>query len=271
MKLRGIPFWVLLVISGILEASCPLQAAEPADVRVIRAENKLLQAARERLRAENKLLSAEVARLRKENSALKARLEELIATAKTNAPGAATRPISPDAVPKQPRAKLQRAKPTQQGVFLLYGRPVMNENIRVELVAIGIMKVLVEDRIRGQSNFSKEKLLWLRIRVVNTSDRKKFDYQTWGAETMKLFESLGGLADDLGNNYKAIHWGISQAPVGRTEKASIYPGKSIDDSLIFEVPVPKAKQLILSLPTDNVGGKGIIKFIIPVENIGGDK
>jgi len=86
-------------------------------------------------------------------------------------------------------------------------------------------------------------------------DGKKLDYRTWGAEALSFLESSASLKDDLGNRYKAVHFGGMDQPIGRTKSASIYPGKTITDVLVFERPIAKAKTLKLTLPLANVGAK----------------
>ncbi len=67
----------------------------------------------------------------------------------------------------------------------------------------------------------------------------------------------------MGNDYSGVHYVAS--PKGAAgHGASIYPGKSIGDVILFEPPVDKAKYLTLKLPAANFGGEGEVEFTFPV-------
>jgi hypothetical protein len=51
------------------------------------------------------------------------------------------------------------------------------------------------------------------------------------------------------------------------DDASIYPGNSFDDLIVFQPPVKNIKWLHLELPTENFGGWGTLRFEIPASRI----
>lgn len=74
------------------------------------------------------------------------------------------------------------------------------------------------------------------------------------------------LRDNFGNSYKRIHFGIGTRVVDAVERSeSLYPGKSLKDVVVFELPIDTAQYLNLELPAINFGGEGMIRFRIPHE------
>ena len=81
-------------------------------------------------------------------------------------------------------------------------------------------------------------------------------------------EEYATLTDDNENNYKRVGFGSSSTPVGGIQIIeSIYPGKSITDVLVYEMPVDAAKWLRLKLPAQNFKGDGMLRFEIPASMI----
>ena len=54
---------------------------------------------------------------------------------------------------------------------------------------------------------------------------------------------------------------------GQTKKASIYPGKSITDVLVFQTLIDTIEFLELTLPLKSVGLDGVVVFRIPKASI----
>jgi len=138
-------------------------------------------------------------------------------------------------------------------------------SVRVAWAKIG--KAVLENEITEARSVSEDKLLSIFVGIVNLSEERKLNYRTWGADPLKFVGGSARVTDDLGNVYKRIHFGVMDVPVGRRDQESIYPGKSILDVLIFELPVAKAKRLTLSLPLGNLGQQGSIEITIPVAAI----
>jgi hypothetical protein len=113
----------------------------------------------------------------------------------------------------------------------------------VFLVSAEIGDVPLQNPITGAKHASDEKHLLLLLLVANNSDKKKIDYDGGGSN---LFSSHGTLSDDLGNFYKPLRFGIDEVMVQK-KRESIYPGKSVSDLYVFEVPVDKAKTLTLTI------------------------
>ena len=240
---------------GCSAAVCFGQAPSDSSeaLRVLRAENKLLrlqvQALRERFKA-----------LTDENDTLKVELKKKGRTAVVPARSPATRPAKPKTTTKPVVQPVTR--PTKPLAL-----PVTRGPVRVSAISATIRHVLVWNKYTEKNTGSKDKLLGIVVGLQNLSESREVRYRTWGADARKIFGSSASLTDNLGNKYKPIHFGRMDVIVGRTDNESIAPGKAITDMLVFEVPIAKAKTLILSLPLKNVGGGGTVELRIPVKRI----
>jgi hypothetical protein len=108
---------------------------------------------------------------------------------------------------------------------------------------------------------SQNALCQIGLRITNRGATSKIDYQGWQGNN--IFSSYAQLTDDIGNRYKRIDFGFATKVVGQVKSDSIYPGKSLEEALVFEAPVEAAKYLNLELPAKNIGEKGTIRLRIP--------
>jgi hypothetical protein len=131
---------------------------------------------------------------------------------------------------------------------------------RVRLLAVVTGKVPLKTPT-GTSSLSQDEQVMVVLAIDNQSDDKKFSFRTWGARFIQLGTEAARLTDDLGNPYRIVSFENAWAkPVGQTEDASVYPGKSVSDNIVFELPIAKAKHFVLELPATNFGGEGSVKF-----------
>jgi hypothetical protein len=142
------------------------------------------------------------------------------------------------------------------------------DNVQVRVVNATQSKVQLKERISfpGTDGIteSKDDLLAVYIEIKNLDPNRKVDYSSFGRQDFDIGHAAT-LKDDLGNRYKRITFGFSHQPVGRIEAESIYPGKVINDVLIFEQPVGNAKHLDLELPGSKLGISGVFRLRIPVK------
>lgn len=258
---------LIMLVVGVLTYvvnACLGQALSepPKTLRVLRAENKLLRAQVQALRERVKALTDENARLkatpkRERITALEAKLGKLKAE---NAKLKARLKGTPTSLPT-----------TRKSADVVKTRPFIARAtkgpVRVTAASAEIRKIVVWNKLTEKKGTSKDKLLGILVAVRNLSETQKLHYRTWGADASKMFGSSASVVDNLGNKYKPIHFGRLDAIVGRTDDEYIYPGKGMIDILVFEVPIAKAKTLILSLPLKNVGGSGTVQLRIPVKRI----
>jgi Domain of unknown function (DUF4352) len=149
--------------------------------------------------------------------------------------------------------------------------PVTVGDLTITLGRAVIKKVPLTDNTDGSTGKSKDAYLVIPLTIKNTSDGKKVDYQSWMGD--RIGDKHAKLTDDLGNNYRVIDFGIFNKPDGHTEGDAIYPGKSLSDVLVFEVPTDKAKSFDLELPGDNLGLDDPIKVHFDTDKVsrgGGD-
>ena len=125
-------------------------------------------------------------------------------------------------------------------------KPVKQGDVQIQAVSVKVGKVRIRDRIRQEMATSKEPLLSVALRATNLSTTKKIDYHTWAGRQFSISNDKANLTDNFGNHYKAVTFGFDP-PVGRTESASVYPGKPVDDVLVFEAPLENVEYLNLEL------------------------
>ena len=213
------------------------------------------------------------------------------ALAKTKQPEPVAQAVPPEQKANQPEPAAQAAPPDkatapQQATlappideprpapktakFVEYRNPARLGNVQVRISRVVRGQVPLTDRHpfpgedgRGKS---KDELLSIYLEVTNLDDGRKLDYRTPAGDVLGFNGSK--LADDLGNHYRGINFGFSSKPERQTDSESVYPGKSIVDHLVFELPVAKAKSLNLELPGDHVGLEaGIFRFKIPISAV----
>ncbi len=119
---------------------------------------------------------------------------------------------------------------------------------------------------------SDKNLLQIQIWIENLSDSKKLEYKGWGDDNLSGSKKAT-LKDDLGNVYKQVTFGLMHRPVGQKSKESLYPGSSIQDILVFELPVEKAQMMHLILPKSNYSEQPedppTLELVIPVASFNG--
>jgi formylglycine-generating enzyme required for sulfatase activity len=127
------------------------------------------------------------------------------------------------------------------------------------------VKVSITDAAIGKVPFveggaSEGDLCIIHILVENTSTDSRFlYYQTWSTGLPQ--QELATLKDEVGHDYKRMYFGMFR-PKGRTTVGTVYPGKPLEDVLIFEAPSESAKTLVLELPGDNIRLEGTLRFRI---------
>jgi predicted RNA-binding Zn-ribbon protein involved in translation (DUF1610 family) len=138
--------------------------------------------------------------------------------------------------------------------------PVQQDKVRVRVVSVTVDFVTGKD---FRDFKSEEKLLKIGLQVENLHPNRKVDYRGWGASSVFLSEGAPHLTDNFDNLYKRVTFGFVSHIDGQVHSESIYPGKSVNDLLVFEVPVDTAKHLRLELPAKNFGGTGMLRLQIP--------
>lgn len=102
---------------------------------------------------------------------------------------------------------------------------------------------------------------------ITNRDKITAAFHSW-----RIFEALSDqkkavLTDGEGNAYGLVSFGIDSYPVGMRQQADIGPGQTLSDQVLFFCDAKPSSDLELTLPCENMGGKGDIRFRIPREMI----
>jgi hypothetical protein len=145
--------------------------------------------------------------------------------------------------------------------------PVRQGDIELRVTQVLEGKVPLRTGFDDRETASQDDLLAINIEMKNLSRSSKIEYSSWQGRDMAFSRDYATLQDNFGNGYKRISFGFGMDIVGQTQSDSIYPGKSLADVLVFELPVDTAEYLNLELPAKNFGGEGMLRLRIPANMI----
>jgi hypothetical protein len=141
-------------------------------------------------------------------------------------------------------------------------QPVRQGDIEVQVLSAHVGKAAVID-IGGDRTKSKEDFLIINLKITNRSATKKIEYRSWQGQDVSFERDYANVTDDAGNTYRRSSFGFGTRLNGNVVATSIYPGKSVEDTLAVEPPVALAKQIRIELPAKNFGGEGMLRIQIP--------
>lgn len=136
--------------------------------------------------------------------------------------------------------------------------------IKIERVATGIVPLKT---LFGDDSESKDELLIVWLNITNVTSNKKVDYRGYMGDFSSLAGIRAELTDENGNSYRAITFGAGTKVRDAETSTSIYPGKSIRDAVVFELPIDGAKFLHLELSGQAFAEDGTFRFEIPASMI----
>jgi hypothetical protein len=142
---------------------------------------------------------------------------------------------------------------------------VQHQDVRVKVTSIKVDFASIKSI--GDTAPSDAKLLLIGLHVENLSDVRRLDFRGFAGQLDFSADTTPHLTDNFGNKYKRISSGIDAQIVGQVQNESVYPGKSIDDLLVFEVPVDKVEFLHLKLSAGAFGANGTLQLEIPRDMI----
>lgn len=155
------------------------------------------------------------------------------------------------------------------GTWLPADTAVRVDDVVVQIKRVSVGKIKLKDGIGG-GGVSQDNLLKIDIEIANVSDTRKASYRTWGSHpfSLSITTEKARLRDNFQNRYALVNFGALNEVEGSIKTAeSIYPGKSVQDVLVFEEPIDKAEYLDLELPGDHIGKTESIRFRIPASMI----
>jgi hypothetical protein len=139
--------------------------------------------------------------------------------------------------------------------------PVQQGDVVVRITSAAVDFVNLDDF--GRPSKSKNKMLLIHLTIENKSATKKVEYRGWGDTSDFLDHHAAKLKDNFGNVHHRTRWAFGLKVNGQVGRESIYPKKTTDDMLVFDVPVEAAEFLRLELPASAFGGFGTLRVQIP--------
>ena len=162
----------------------------------------------------------------------------------------------PDETPAPPKIEFHDAK-----------NPLQLGNVKIQITQVVIGKVPLHRKIMGDDTESQDDLLTVWLEITNTTTNKKIDYQGWMSSFASMMDIDAVLTDNNDNRYRGISFGATSVVKDAKTNESIYPGKSIADAVVFELPIDGAEYLDLKLSAKGCKEDGEFKFRIPAEMI----
>jgi hypothetical protein len=164
----------------------------------------------------------------------------------------------------QRNAALSDEKPTaaQQGEFVDFTKQAQQQG---DLRIIVTNATIGTAPLEGPPNKKKpaDKCLIVQVRLNNVGAERKYDFTGWGQWGS---DHAGTLRDTKGKTFKLKRFDASWEIKGQVHSpVGIFPGKSIEDILVFEAPPLKdiPAHMRLELPASAFGGEGNLQFEIP--------
>jgi hypothetical protein len=148
--------------------------------------------------------------------------------------------------------------PTATATTSTNAQSIDHVRVSIKKVVVGKVPLKAAD---GSVTYANEPRLMITLRIENTSDKKRSEYNTWVPD-LEAAKSVSKLTDDRGNELKRVTFGFGNNVVGRTVLDTLTPGKVIGDLLVFEAPATGANSFHLELPGANCGIKGEFQFNI---------
>lgn len=152
--------------------------------------------------------------------------------------------------------------PNRSGTSMPADTAITIDGVQVRVKSARVGRVPFKAAPSGNTLNSDDPVLIMGLEINNLSETKKFTYRTWRVPAS--FSDAGAiLTDNFDNEYEPLHVSFGKTHVRAIDRASVYPGSSVDDVIVFERPVAKAEHLNLTLPASNVGGEGTLRLRIP--------
>jgi len=135
-----------------------------------------------------------------------------------------------------------------------------NGHVRVALKTATVEKVTVVRPSVGVKRKTDKPYFKVVLAIQNLSPTEKLHYSGWGV-SLDNHDHIATMKDNAGVEYRQPE--SRDVIVGQFEKDSIEPNASLEEILVFHLPLSYAKYLKLSLPAQAVGGAGVLRIKIP--------
>ena len=139
----------------------------------------------------------------------------------------------------------------------------------LEIKSVDVRPIMIDTLLTGRTR-SPEVYLVVSVRVTNQSDKKKIDYYPLMPAAanplgVQVAVQQASATDEHDNLYSLVSFGVGTKVVGPTAPRAIYPGKSINDMMIFERPIDGAKKITFDIPGTSFGTGGSETITISLE------
>ena len=125
--------------------------------------------------------------------------------------------------------------------------------VSVSSVVVGQVELIGPNK---QRKLTKEQYLQLHVRIANEGITRRIEFQGWTATGPLVTEAKG-------KQLAAKTFETGWEPANKPRLVALYPGKSMESVLFFEVPAVNAEYLRLELPAAPFGSTETVKFQIP--------
>ncbi|AMV30035.1 hypothetical protein VT84_36920 [Gemmata sp. SH-PL17] len=164
------------------------------------------------------------------------------------------------ALPSKPSKPLEKGSPAPE-TDIVQGNMMRVGACEVSMLRAVRGKVPIKTPFGLEDERSQEDVFTIYLQIKNATATKKVEYKPWS--DLVSFNLPPSLKDNFGNTYKRTSFGLGTKPVGVAEgTSSIHPGKSLTDTLVFEIPISNATYLELELPAEAYGDEGKVRFRI---------
>jgi hypothetical protein len=141
--------------------------------------------------------------------------------------------------------------------------PLQLGSVQVRIKQVTVGKVPLFQPIGDRNTQSQDDVLAIWLEITNTNEKRKIDYSGWMNDFASLQDIDAELTDDNGNRYRQIRFSGLLKVKDTETNTSIYPGRSIQDAVVFEPPIDSATHLHLRLSAKGCGEEGEFRFEIP--------
>lgn len=148
------------------------------------------------------------------------------------------------------------------------GEPITERaagNVSVTIAGGSIGPAKMFDKIRNEETTSEKTTLKIVVWIKNNHPNKIVNYTPWGGKQFARPGELGRIRDEFGNTYSNFRpaFGL-EFRAQLTSITRVDPGSKVEDIVVFDAPIAKAKDLTLTLPVRNLGQSGPdMQFTLP--------
>jgi hypothetical protein len=152
------------------------------------------------------------------------------------------------------------ARSVGSGEWVDAGNAVQKDDVRLVVTSATVKPLTYTDE-KGKKITTKEKYLFVELRLSNMAVNHPVDYVSWGEAGSTAARPV--LQDHMGKQYELKTFPPAMQIPGHVAKATVGPWKAVQDVLVFEPPVPNMDFFRLELPCTAFGGSDTFRLEIP--------